>query len=167
MGLAGRAIGAALDESVDPVKGGMLALPVIEAAEPSDSATLMLSTEEAIQDVSLAELLAFAAAHGSNRPLPKPSQRPPRGHSGATVFAPEMTPLRRAIISGVATPVIVTRVPPSTSASAIVSDSVFLTRRASKPSSITSAPTIATMIAHVGRYFRVRTSEFEPAVFIV
>jgi hypothetical protein len=77
MGLAGRAIGTALDESVDPVKGGMLALRVIEAAGPSDSATLMLSTEEAIQDMSLAELLAFAAAHGIEptppEALPAPS----------------------------------------------------------------------------------------------
>jgi hypothetical protein len=92
MGLAGRAIGTALDESVDPVKGGMLALRVIEAAGPSDSATLMLSTEEAIQDMSLAELLAFAAAHGIE-PIP-PEALPAPSESGDHGL-PRLPPLRR------------------------------------------------------------------------
>jgi hypothetical protein len=37
---------------------------VIGAADPGDSATLTLSAEQAIEDMGLAELMAFAEAHG-------------------------------------------------------------------------------------------------------
>jgi hypothetical protein len=68
--LAGRAISAALDESADPLKAGHLALKVIEAADPRDQATLTVSAEQQVENMSLAELMAFAEANGITVPTP-------------------------------------------------------------------------------------------------
>lgn len=62
--LAGRAIHAALSPEVEDAKAGALALRVIEAAEPRDQSTLTLTAEQAVEEMSLGELIAFAQANG-------------------------------------------------------------------------------------------------------
>lgn len=71
--LAGRAIAAALDPSVDVLSAGKHALSVIDAADPRQQQTAVLTGNlngEAIEGMGFRELLSFAQGHGID---PSPS----------------------------------------------------------------------------------------------
>jgi hypothetical protein len=53
-----------LDEEADPLKAGSLALRLIDAADPPQSASVEISGPLDLDSMSLPELIAFAQANG-------------------------------------------------------------------------------------------------------
>jgi hypothetical protein len=62
--LAGSAINAALDPSIDPLARGRHALAVIEAVEPARTTEISASTDLVPSELGLSELMTLAAQNG-------------------------------------------------------------------------------------------------------
>ena len=77
--LAVTSVKAALDPETDPVKAAHLALKLIETADPPAQSTLEISgplSAEAMEGMSLAQLLAVAESQGIDLSRPEPMQLP-------------------------------------------------------------------------------------------
>jgi hypothetical protein len=79
--LVGRAVGAALNPETDDAKAAGIAMRLIETADPPAQATLEISgplTEDALKEMSLSQLIAYADAQGIDwRTRPEDDPTPP------------------------------------------------------------------------------------------